>query len=745
MNKQMKKKPLEIKLIEESWIEFDNISLSSSQEQSINKQIENIHSKKEDDQLVVFEEPNTKREPSSPNIIPSNFWKINPKENVYPEKEELDIIPDDNNNSISLKMSDDCLPMNIIHNFHCNKFQYNFECSKDSSDTYNCINHPQIKLEIEKLSQKKDSINFLHIHPLNLDDSVKQENNNELHLKEENIHTQSKEFKYFLKDHGKRNGSIEFNKFEISEIKEQESEVAHKSPPLTARIINDSDTVTYDQITISKKSAIQNKLSTGINQTERENEIPKFYYTSSFHTKLNNDRKLNTSNNFIKEIDRRKNSCKGLQNKNSGRNKEHTIYSKKIIEVNLSKNSPKVIKKEYKIRKDLVAKFEENFNRSLGKLEFNASSLSFSQTKQLFQELSLLEDNNKSAKLFEDMWKLISIKNMCPIQNIRNFLSVVINLKQEIISKEKTIYTFFSNGTKYGRIISSGEFIANKEESQRLKEHYKLFQKNHIKSRRKNNSISIQRETNPNNFLFTRNFVLNHKFNPDSSTLNQKQHHSKNNSTFQIRKQSMQVKENDLRKERNKNLFPSSNVHVNEKETLNFSSKKSPIRVCDKNDLNLPKLNSSLNTKHGKEFQLKNPLNNSSIPDEEFIDNKPNVKNSNSKHLYSNRNEEHVQNRLNSLEIKDDQKFFTKQSLDNEAVSNNHKELTNAIVLYIDVNIGNETFDRIYIKEDDSPNSVASNFIAKHNLDMEEKAKLVSLIQSQITNFLDSIKEESRE
>jgi hypothetical protein len=64
-------------------------------------------------------------------------------------------------------------------------------------------------------------------------------------------------------------------------------------------------------------------------------------------------------------------------------------------------------------------------------------------------------------------------------------------------------------------------------------------------------------------------------------------------------------------------------------------------------------------------------------------------------------------------------------------------------LLFIDVNLGNGTKPRIALYEGDSPTKVAAEFCMKNKLDNTMKAKLVEMLEDQLSKVLTKIDESS--
>jgi len=62
--------------------------------------------------------------------------------------------------------------------------------------------------------------------------------------------------------------------------------------------------------------------------------------------------------------------------------------------------------------------------------------------------------------------------------------------------------------------------------------------------------------------------------------------------------------------------------------------------------------------------------------------------------------------------------------------------------LYVDVNIGKNTTERIVVFDGDTADSLASEFCMKHNLKSDMKKKLVNLLEAQIAGVLPKIVED---
>ena len=63
-------------------------------------------------------------------------------------------------------------------------------------------------------------------------------------------------------------------------------------------------------------------------------------------------------------------------------------------------------------------------------------------------------------------------------------------------------------------------------------------------------------------------------------------------------------------------------------------------------------------------------------------------------------------------------------------------------MLYVDVNLGPDSSERIVVYEGDTAERLASDFAIQHRLDNNMKIKLVMLLESQIAGLLERIDEE---
>ena len=66
-------------------------------------------------------------------------------------------------------------------------------------------------------------------------------------------------------------------------------------------------------------------------------------------------------------------------------------------------------------------------------------------------------------------------------------------------------------------------------------------------------------------------------------------------------------------------------------------------------------------------------------------------------------------------------------------------------MLFIDINLGEESSERIVVYEGDSAKDLALKFCEKHNLDDETQIKLEEQLAAQIRSVLSKIDEESTE
>ncbi len=60
-------------------------------------------------------------------------------------------------------------------------------------------------------------------------------------------------------------------------------------------------------------------------------------------------------------------------------------------------------------------------------------------------------------------------------------------------------------------------------------------------------------------------------------------------------------------------------------------------------------------------------------------------------------------------------------------------------LLFIDVNLGSESSERIVVYEGETAKTLSKNFCDKHNLDEETQQKLEELLQAQISTVLNKI------
>lgn len=65
--------------------------------------------------------------------------------------------------------------------------------------------------------------------------------------------------------------------------------------------------------------------------------------------------------------------------------------------------------------------------------------------------------------------------------------------------------------------------------------------------------------------------------------------------------------------------------------------------------------------------------------------------------------------------------------------------------MFIDINLGEESSERIVVYEGDSAKDLAQKFCEKHNLDDETQIKLEEQLAAQIRSVLSKIDEESTE
>jgi len=502
----------------------------------------------------------------------------------------------------------------------------------------------------------------------------------------------------------------------------------------------------------------------------KENDIIEFYKRSSFHNHLNKSKspKIEYFKQNVKIL-MKKAKQKAINIMKNNKN-NRCFKRKKIIEILFEDKSPKIINKKSKLKTRLISQLEEKLKQNRMQRENNI--FSYCEIKKICKDISIMDESEKCKKLFEEMWKIISNNNLCIMKNFMNFLLILFDLKEEINCEMNL--NFQKNSSNKRRIgeIRNGILVFRKDEGERIRKYFKLFILNFIFNKQ-------NPKMNNNSDLEDTNCLIKNSISPNLNSNNKSHSNPKQEEKlisyeqddkflhkFLRFKQYDQTplqrdfdtnkplnEEGDLLKNSTKSPFHNNNKNYKNKnplllpeKILQQSSNKISNSFCESSRNSSKKSNNDLNNfnqfgkcqknLHKKNLNLKeNKLNENHKGDELIKLNKI----TNEAKLNDEKSiTKEITNKRPLLEIPE----ITRE--DPFSLNSSVKEKGN-ILLYIDVNIGNESFERIYFKEGDIPENVASEFVMKHELDNLEKEKLIVLIKNNINNLLESIEEESYE